>query len=679
MKKLIFTLFTFVICSNLLQAQTDVPLYKRSHFLSEEEMKSHDPTRASREFYPTDPPAGSVRQVAEFERMQSILIRYPFGIPMTMIAEISEDCGVTTLVLNQLQENTVRNQYIANGVNIDNCDFVHAPTDSHWTRDYGPWYITHGQNEIGIVNFPYNRPARPNDDDVPIVMANELGIDLYGMELIHTGGNYMTDGLGVGASTTLVYTENPDLTPEDVDTLVEEYLGIHTYHLLPDPLGDYIEHIDCWGKFLDVDKVLIGQVSTSDPRYEDFEYVADYFANEISSYGNHYQVYRVQTPGQSQVTPYTNSLIMNDKVLVPQTGNQLDDDALEVYEEAMPGYEIIGIYYNEWYNTDAIHCRAHGTVDQGLLYIKHFPLLGEVPYADSYQVSATITPFSGEALYPDSLLLYYRTGNNPFSKITMTNVFGYQYRASIPAQEMGSEISYYIFAADESGRREKHPFIGSADPHVFTIGPPENPDVNLNPDSLIYMNVQQCDTGLIAYVRNNNPVPVEVVYLPEFGQASNFQWIIDPYVIELPYSIPPFDSLALRIKVALPVSNNPGLVVGTHPVGTMVDTHNIYICVDESLVGTKEIKTESFRAQIYPNPVRDALNLRFSKLTEGELRVQLIDLQGRILAEHAENLEGKDEKILSLDSQVQSLKEGIYFIRIMNGGEQLTRKFVRLQ
>ncbi len=133
----------------------------------------------------------------------------------------------------------------------------------------------------------------------------------------------MTDGMGVSASTTLVYTENPDYTAEDVDSLVYHYLGIETYHVLPDPLGDYIEHIDCWGKFLDVDKVLIGQVPESDPRYDDFEYVADYFASTPSSYGNNYQVYRVQTPGGNPPTPYTNSLILNKRVFVPSNRSYL--------------------------------------------------------------------------------------------------------------------------------------------------------------------------------------------------------------------------------------------------------------------------------------------------------------------------------------------------------------------
>lgn len=87
---------------------------------------------------------------------------------------------------------------------------------------------------------------------------------------------------------------------------MQNYLGIDTYHVVPDPLGDYIKHIDCWGKFLDVDKVLIGQVPSSDPRYADYEAAADYFANQTSSYGTPFQVFRVYSPeitGTQRLTP----------------------------------------------------------------------------------------------------------------------------------------------------------------------------------------------------------------------------------------------------------------------------------------------------------------------------------------------------------------------------------------
>ena len=39
----------------------------------------------------TDPPEGPVRNIAEFERMSGVLIRYPFGITTSIIREMAED------------------------------------------------------------------------------------------------------------------------------------------------------------------------------------------------------------------------------------------------------------------------------------------------------------------------------------------------------------------------------------------------------------------------------------------------------------------------------------------------------------------------------------------------------------------------------------------------------------
>ena len=524
---------------------------KLTHHITPEELLRKD--EIGKDFYPTDPPEGNVRQTAEFERMESVLIRYPFGIPMALIIEMTEDCQVTTIVSGQSQENSVRNQYSAAGINLDNCDFIHAPTDSHWTRDYGPWYIVDGNYDVGIVNFPYNRP-RPNDDDIPIAVANYLGIDLFGMNLISTGGNYMTDGMGISASTELIWEENPSLSHDDVDSLVESYLGIHTYHVLPDPLGEYIKHIDCWGKFLDVDKVLIGEVPVTDYRYDDFEYVANYFAEQISSYGVPYQVFRVFTPNAYPETPYTNSLILNEKVLVPITGSQYDDDALAVYEEAMPGYEIIGVDDEGygWANTDALHCRTRGMADRGMLYIKHIPLLGDVQQENEFEIMAHIIPYSGEDLYTDSLLVYYKVGSGEYTSLIMSPFMENSYKAVIPQQDVGSEISYFIHAADYSGRSEEHPFIGSPDPHVFTVVDPLNPDVTVSPDSLIFLDYVTMMEGLDVTINNFNSVDVTINNIKNEGWDADFWWYVDPWTIDLPYILPAGDSLVLTVKVGIP-------------------------------------------------------------------------------------------------------------------------------
>ena len=89
------------------------------------------------------------------------------------------------------------------------------------------------------------------------------------------------------------------------------------------------------------------------------EEVANYFGTTLTNEGNLWEVYRVYTPSDQ---PYTNSLILNDKVLVPIMNSSWDDDAIAVYEEAMPGYEILG-FTGTWQSTDALHCRVRGIPD----------------------------------------------------------------------------------------------------------------------------------------------------------------------------------------------------------------------------------------------------------------------------------------------------------------------------
>ena len=55
-------------------------------------------------------------------------------------------------------------------------------------------------------------------------------------------------------------------------------------------------------------------------------------------------------------------LKLNDKVLVPIMNSSWDDDAIAVYEEAMPGYEILG-FTGTWQSTDALQCRVRGIPD----------------------------------------------------------------------------------------------------------------------------------------------------------------------------------------------------------------------------------------------------------------------------------------------------------------------------
>jgi agmatine/peptidylarginine deiminase len=501
------TVLVILFLPFIVYSQSDRIHYDQSgltHDWSPEEWARRD--EIGRSFQETTPPEGDIMNVAEFQPMQGVLIRYPLGIPIDLVAKLATVVKVTTIVSSTSVQNTASSYFSSNGVNMNNVDFLIAPTDSYWTRDYGPWYIIDGNEEFGIVDFPYNRP-RPNDDDIPIKVATKQNINLFGMNMKHTGGNYMTDGYGHSASTDLVVEENTNMTPAQIQQMAKNYLGVDPYYLINDPLADYIKHIDCWGKFLGVDKVLIGQVSTSDPRYSDYEQTAEWFANTTTAWGNKYRVYRVFSPGGSYAsTPYTNSLILNDHVFVPQTGNSYDAQAIISYQQAMPGYTIVPVMQNSstpWLDTDAIHCRTKGMADLGMLLIKHSPILGEQPNASAHSVYAEITAYSEQPFVEDSMLLFYKINTQEWQSTPLEHISGKTWRGTLPCAE-NADIAYCFFAKDQSGRREFLPYIGKYDPFVYhnNSGTETLPLIIVDKNEITAEGFTQQDTTLTFTIRN---------------------------------------------------------------------------------------------------------------------------------------------------------------------------------
>ncbi|OQA00002.1 MAG: Peptidylarginine deiminase precursor [Bacteroidetes bacterium ADurb.Bin408] len=473
MKKSLLLLVSVLFISLSGQSQSlnvSSEFQSKYHMLDSAEL--YVPRIAGKSFTPTAPPTGTIRAIAEWEPMQAVLVSYNagFGIPYTLIAEMSQNTKLITIVESSSQQSTVTNNYNNNGVNMANCIFIIAPLDSYWSRDYGPWFIMVNNSEIAIIDFPYNRPSRINDDNVPIVMANYMNVNWYGMNVMHTGGNYMCDGMGIAAMTNLVEDENTSLSHAQIDTLFKQYMGITRNYITTDPLGDYIKHIDCWGKFLDVDKILIAQVPVSNAQYSEYEAMAAFWANETSSYGNPYEVYRVSEPNGQ---PYTNSLILNNKVLIPFTSNTTQNNAaLAVYQQAMPGYNCIGFIgatSTPWQSTDALHCRAHEIADKNMLYVQHLPYWGPQPILSQYTVSANIYALSGTTILPDSVWLKYKVNNSSWTQVMMTHISGNQWSGAIPQQTAGDTIRYFIHASDQSPRSVTHPIIGQSDPHKFYI------------------------------------------------------------------------------------------------------------------------------------------------------------------------------------------------------------------
>ena len=528
-----------------MQAQEKKPDWMRWHYLSEAEM--YDTSRGMN-FVETDPPTGTPRFVAEFEPMQGVMIRYPLGIPTSLVAQLSNNCMVYCIVSTS-QQNQAQSSFQSAGVNMSNVTFVNAQTDSYWVRDYGPWYIFEDRHPA-IVDNIYNRP-RPNDDNISGVFANYWSIPMYGMRLEHTGGNMMEDGRGHGVSDDLVFQENLQDYGIDETTVrqrMQDYLGINPYHVTIDPQGDYIAHVDCWGKYLAPDKILIAQLPQSNPRYQYYEQVAEYFETTNCCWGYPYHVYRVQEPGGYTLAPYTNSLILNKTVYVPMGSNSTyNNDAIAVYQEAMPGYEIIGVNGGSagWENTDALHCRTRGVMDFDMLFVDHRNVLfGEQEWQDSIPVVSKFIAYSGANLKQDSLLVYYSIDNGAYQVAHMTATGNPdEYVGYIKGYQGESEIDYYVFGADESGHRYTQPVFADLDPHHFTMEAHEPPtpqgELVITPDTLWFTQMGQERQFNIINETNEAVTIIDVVpEAPSFNLWDN----------TFPYTLQPGETLTVTIN-----------------------------------------------------------------------------------------------------------------------------------
>jgi agmatine deiminase len=681
MKKflLLFPILFFLVLS--ISAQNNQLPQKLTHWLSADEILRKN--EIGKNFVETDPPVSPVRNVAEFDYMQGALVRYPFGIPISLIKEMATDIEVTTIVASNSQKNSVIQQYVNNGVDTSHCNFLIAPTDSYWTRDYGPWFESDSANNIGIVDFPYNRP-RPNDDEIPKKVAQMLGIPWFGMNLIHTGGNYMTDGMGISSSTTLVWEENPTLTHAQVAQKVHDYLGIENYLVEPDPNGTYIDHIDCWGKFLAPDKILIRKVPSSHSQYAAIEATAAFYAGQTCSYGYPYHVFRVNTP---QDQPYTNSLILNNKVLVPFMDPSWDDSAKKAYQDAMPGYEVIGFLGNSgtpWESTDALHCRVMGIADIGLLYIRHIPLTGNQPAQDNFLLTADLIPCSDSAIYNDSVLIFYKVDNGPYHIVQMSNTSGFHYTGYIPKQASGSIIEYYLYAADKSGRHATCPLIGPGDPFTFTS---VYTDLTAIPDTLRFETYDDCFNGKYTAIHNYTSGPIDLTYLEpfDFFNPGPTRWIIDPYPsVTFPYPMNAGDSLRFRVVMDIPTSESyQGYWIDTLHFSSPIDTHQVIILLNASLVFGAIRNHPGLagpnRMDVYPNPCHDFTNLSF-KINEPEhVKLDILDINGRTVKTLVDQTLSSGLQTIRWDllsNNHTRVENGIYLFRLATNKVNLTGRLV---
>lgn len=431
----------------------------------------------------TIPPAGAVRASAEWEEIDALIVAWiSYPVILKEIVRYAQD--ETNVFIVCSDSATVKNYLTVSGVPQTRIQYIVAPFNSIWCRDYGPWNIySDDVDSLSLIDWIYNRP-RPKDDTVPSAIERHTGLPMYQTtvapnDLIHTGGNFMTDGLGTGFSSNLIVDENPGHTIAEIDTIMSQFMGINRYIKMNTLPYDGIHHIDMHMKLLDEETILMGEYPAGVADGPGIEANLQTVLNTYNSpFGTPYKVVRIPMPPDANglypnaggdYRTYANAVFVNKTVILPTYAQQYDTTALRIWREAMPGYRVVGIDCNSIIpSLGAIHCITKEVAATDPLLIVHQALHDTYNTVNDYTVDARLQHRSGIA----NATVYYRTDTlQPYQSnaMTLSNPGTNTWTGSIPAQAAGTTVYYYIEANAVSGKHQVRPLPAPAGYWKFNV------------------------------------------------------------------------------------------------------------------------------------------------------------------------------------------------------------------
>lgn len=289
---------------------------------------------------PDSVPPQQIRLPAEFEPHRAVVITYAAFTPLL-------DSIARNVAASGAEVWAVGGPASITGVPAAQYKRLGFAYNSVWSRDYGPFGIDEATGALAITDTTYRHYlTRTADDAVPCEVAGYAGASCYHTKLILDGGNIMSDGEGNVFVTRRIYTWNSTISEAEVDQLLRDYLGAKTIHKFAYATtsrgapADGTGHIDMFAKIVKPCTVIVAQ-TTNTTFKPALEAAATYFAGLACAPQRNYQVLRVPGyyTGGTWYT-YTNSLIVNDHVLVPSYRNGNDAGAKKVYQQALPGYTV---------------------------------------------------------------------------------------------------------------------------------------------------------------------------------------------------------------------------------------------------------------------------------------------------------------------------------------------------
>ncbi len=455
-------------------------------------------------------PSNRPRMAAEWEPALGTLIAWPLSIPKNLVIELAHDNKLYIVVASRAAQKEAVAVFTKWGIMPNQVRFIPAPQgiDVSWTRDWGPHavFTPDGTMKLADGKYLYATPVTGYacddtltflyhdeqhqvelttiDDRIPDYISQATGYDVIHLPFAFTGGNVITDGQRSGFSTCALTNENrfSNVPDENFFQDVHQILGLENYNVISNFEERGIQHIDCFMKLLDEERMFVMQPPADHPLFEQYEGIVE---NELrymkNAYGRPYQILRLHTNRYDgdDLAAYSNSLILNKVIYVPLFGIPQDSIAMQQWRSAMPGYSVKGFEFimaNEkilaedcrqhysgigWNGGDALHCRTRAIWDPEMIYLSVDRLPMIIESREAYEVKTIIKDYSGKGLIMESLKLLWRASEmNEWKEVRLTKgQLLDQYVGTIPSGRLSGSLQYYISAESQSGKKETMPRV----------------------------------------------------------------------------------------------------------------------------------------------------------------------------------------------------------------------------
>ena len=330
------------------------------------------------------------RMPAEWEPQEAIWLSWPHrrktwltaydAVPQVfarIASHISDGELVRINVANQEMAEHVKELIRAEAGHLENVRFHFNATNDAWVRDHGPIYVVRdelGERVRAVTNWNYNSwggkyPPFDLDNDIPSRIADELGEQMFKMDMVLEGGSIDVNGTGTLLTTRsclLNPNRNPHRTQAEIEQSLMDSLGVQKVLWLGDGIvGDDTDgHVDDITRFVSPTKIVTAyEDNPSDVNYAALKANLELLELMTDPSGERFEILKLPMPapvyanGSRLPASYANFLICNHKVLVPIYGCVADETALEILQHCFADREVIGINCTDLvWGLGAIHC-----------------------------------------------------------------------------------------------------------------------------------------------------------------------------------------------------------------------------------------------------------------------------------------------------------------------------------